>query len=194
MTPTKAGFSCLGCGIDATTKYCSNACRRWVQAGHTDLRRPVLECAHCGAEFARNRRQKHCSQRCNQAAADKRRAHRDAERYVAEREKRLLYASEYGKARPHVGHAASARRKARVVAAGGPGVSSSDWLALCIRHDNRCYYCQQRKPLTMDHVVPLSRGGQHSIGNLLPACSSCNSSKRTRFLSELRLIGWTRAA
>jgi len=44
-----------------------------------------------------------------------------------------------------------------------------------------CHYCGQkvgRKNLTMDHVVPLSRGGRSRKGNIVPACKSCNNKKR----------------
>ena len=38
--------------------------------------------------------------------------------------------------------------------------------------------------MSIDHVVPLSRGGKHEIENLLPACRSCNSSKGAKLLEE----------
>jgi len=44
-----------------------------------------------------------------------------------------------------------------------------------------CYYCYQkvgRSNLTMDHVVPLSRGGKSTKGNLVPACKDCNNKKK----------------
>ncbi len=44
-----------------------------------------------------------------------------------------------------------------------------------------CYYCRQSiKPqeLTMDHVVPVSRGGKSSKGNIVPACKACNTKKK----------------
>ncbi len=44
-----------------------------------------------------------------------------------------------------------------------------------------CYYCHQdvgRSNLTMDHVVPLSRGGKSRKGNLVPACKACNNKKK----------------
>lgn len=39
----------------------------------------------------------------------------------------------------------------------------------------------------MDHVVPVSRGGWHAIGNILPACRSCNAKKQRRTIAEWRL-------
>jgi len=44
-----------------------------------------------------------------------------------------------------------------------------------------CHYCQGqvgRERLTMDHVVPLSRGGKSSKGNIVPACKTCNNKKK----------------
>ncbi|MFC1839662.1 HNH endonuclease [Thermodesulfobacteriota bacterium] len=44
-----------------------------------------------------------------------------------------------------------------------------------------CHYCGNNvgsKSLTMDHVVPLSRGGKSKKGNLVPACKECNNKKK----------------
>src|SRR5512147_2490843 len=44
-----------------------------------------------------------------------------------------------------------------------------------------CQYCAGKFPaaeLTMDHVVPLTRGGKSNRGNLVPACKECNSRKK----------------
>lgn len=50
-----------------------------------------------------------------------------------------------------------------------------------------CIYCQSKINTTIDHVIPLDRGGRHSLGNLAPACHSCNSKKQARFIMEWRL-------
>jgi len=50
-----------------------------------------------------------------------------------------------------------------------------------------CFYCGSKERLTLDHIVPISRGGVHSIGNLVTACKSCNSKKGDRFIMEWRL-------
>lgn len=50
-----------------------------------------------------------------------------------------------------------------------------------------CHYCGRqvgREALTMDHVVPLSRGGTSSKGNLVPCCKECNTAKKTRLPLE----------
>jgi 5-methylcytosine-specific restriction enzyme A len=44
-----------------------------------------------------------------------------------------------------------------------------------------CHYCggQFEPPsLTMDHVVPLVRGGRSTKGNVVPACKECNTAKK----------------
>ncbi|MCS7205130.1 MAG: HNH endonuclease [Leptospiraceae bacterium] len=44
-----------------------------------------------------------------------------------------------------------------------------------------CYYCGRKfKPseLTMDHKIPLSRGGSSTKENLVPCCKECNSKKK----------------
>jgi 5-methylcytosine-specific restriction protein A len=44
-----------------------------------------------------------------------------------------------------------------------------------------CHYCHRqvgREQLTMDHVVPLSRGGKSKKGNIVPACKECNNKKK----------------
>lgn len=44
-----------------------------------------------------------------------------------------------------------------------------------------CHYCKGRfKPedITMDHVVPLARGGKSTKGNIVPCCKECNNKKK----------------
>ncbi|MFU8855771.1 MAG: HNH endonuclease [Deferrisomatales bacterium] len=49
------------------------------------------------------------------------------------------------------------------------------------RSSGRCHYCGCAVPpreLTMDHVVPLIRGGKSVKGNVVPCCHECNAKKR----------------
>jgi 5-methylcytosine-specific restriction endonuclease McrA len=43
-----------------------------------------------------------------------------------------------------------------------------------------CYYCGKKfkpKELTMDHIIPLSKGGKSTKGNIVPSCKDCNNKK-----------------
>lgn len=53
-----------------------------------------------------------------------------------------------------------------------------------------CYHCEQKfsvEELTMDHLIPLSRGGRSTKKNIVVACKQCNSLKKNRTVAELRL-------
>ncbi len=44
-----------------------------------------------------------------------------------------------------------------------------------------CHYCNQTflpKDLTLDHIVPIARGGRSTKGNCVPACKQCNNNKK----------------
>jgi len=50
-----------------------------------------------------------------------------------------------------------------------------------------CHYCGMKFPpkeLTMDHLVPLARGGKSTRGNLVPCCKECNNRKKTMLSFE----------
>lgn len=51
-----------------------------------------------------------------------------------------------------------------------------------------CHYCGKTftpSELTMDHLVPLARGGRSTKGNLVPACKDCNSAKKHKLAFEI---------
>uniref|UniRef100_UPI00404715A5 HNH endonuclease n=1 Tax=Roseivirga sp. TaxID=1964215 RepID=UPI00404715A5 len=52
---------------------------------------------------------------------------------------------------------------------------------------HQCQYCGNRKELTLDHVLPKSRGGQTSWQNLVAACKRCNSLKGDRTPEEAQM-------
>ena len=57
--------------------------------------------------------------------------------------------------------------------------------AIFERDDYTCQYCGEHGgKLECDHVMPVSRGGDHSNGNLVTACFSCNRSKRAKTVEE----------
>jgi len=50
-----------------------------------------------------------------------------------------------------------------------------------------CHHCGQKflpKELTMDHLIPIIRGGKSTRGNLVPACKKCNADRKYRLPFE----------
>lgn len=69
-------------------------------------------------------------------------------------------------------------------------LTHGQWLAIIVQHGGRCAYCGCKpRTITMDHVTPLSRGGDHTASNVVPACLSCNSRKNDRTLAEFLAAG-----
>lgn len=60
-------------------------------------------------------------------------------------------------------------------------------LALFKKYDYRCLCCgRDDVKLTIDHIVPISRGGSNTIENAQPLCSKCNSRKGNRSTKDYR--------
>ena len=55
------------------------------------------------------------------------------------------------------------------------------------RDGYECAYCGQKKNLTIDHIIPKSRGGQNTWDNLVTCCSSCNRYKSNRTPEEAKM-------
>lgn len=59
---------------------------------------------------------------------------------------------------------------------------------ILVRDDHTCQYCGKRaSDLTLDHVIPRHRGGQHTWDNVVAACKSCNHRKGGRSANEARM-------
>lgn len=59
-----------------------------------------------------------------------------------------------------------------------------------VRDQYTCQYCQiemSAAHLTMDHVIPISRGGETTWENVVTACKKCNNAKGNKMLYETRL-------
>lgn len=58
-------------------------------------------------------------------------------------------------------------------------LTTAEWKTIRGAFGGKCAYCSSGGRLTQDHIVPLSKGGHHSLGNIVPACQPCNSRKHT---------------
>ncbi len=63
-------------------------------------------------------------------------------------------------------------------------ITKIEWLLIMDSCNWRCFYCGvklDKQNRSIDHFVPLAKGGRHSIENLVAACQSCNSSKKDKY-------------
>jgi 5-methylcytosine-specific restriction endonuclease McrA len=56
-------------------------------------------------------------------------------------------------------------------------LTNEQWEEIKLHFDNKCAYCGKEESLTREHFIPLSKGGEYTINNIIPVCKSCNSSK-----------------
>lgn len=151
-------------------------------------------CPVCDTSLAEKRSNAiYCSRSCKTKASDSRRiadgraVARDRARYPAEAGQRRAYARQYLREHPEEMRAVRRRRKGQLRAE-ALLFTARDWRRLCARYRHRCAYCGAAGPLQREHVIPLARGGRHSIGNILPACAPCNGRKKTKLLAEFRYL------
>lgn len=176
-------------------KICS-ICREWKPLGDFSVNHALSDghaslCLKCGAEkSARYHR-----------ADPKRWGARNTASYYRHQEKRLEHAKqwrdenldavrEYDRARnkeryrrhPEKRRAYQQNRRARMNEVDGE-FTPKQWRQLKAYFDHTCLCCGQREPeikLTVDHVIPIARGGSNYIWNIQPLCLTCNLSKATK--------------
>lgn len=177
-----------GCGKPGFGRgWCTQHYTRWQRYGDPlaeltrqpprspeDYDKPK-RCARCkvikpAAEFGRNKsrpdgRAPYCFG-CNSAAVKAHNEARGEERRLARRAYSLYRRNKiYG-----------SRKK----------VTTKDLKSIVARYRGCCAYCGAPWK-QFDHVIPVSRGGRHSVGNIVPACVRCNTSKNDAFVTEWRL-------
>ncbi len=106
--------------------------------------------------------------------------------YYRHREKKIAWIVNYQKEnRDRVrawSRVTAARRKARMAGAAGT-FNREQWLGRLAVYLHRCAYCAKcltASTATMDHVIPVSKGGSNWPSNIVPACGSCNFSKSAK--------------
>lgn len=170
-------FKCIHCGARCTAKYClgqrycSEQCswRHQERLNHPERYEP-RPCMVCGSVFTpvpATWQRAHCSSECA-AVTDKR--HKRTGRV---------------------------RRKAKLR---GATVETVDPIKVFERDRWRCQLCGNRTPKSkrgtydarapeLDHIVPLSQGGEHSYRNTQCSCRACNLAKSGTPLGQMRLFG-----
>lgn len=63
-------------------------------------------------------------------------------------------------------------------------LSAEEWNNILKHFEYACAYCGKTHEITMEHIIPISKGGLTSVLNIVPACSTCNSSKNNKDMLE----------
>jgi 5-methylcytosine-specific restriction endonuclease McrA len=88
---------------------------------------------------------------------------------------------------------ANCRHRRRALIGDSPSITEKQWNKILMLQDVRCNSCKRKfssnlKP-TMDHVIPLSKGGLHSFENIQALCKKCNSTKQAK-LDKSLIVMW----
>lgn len=164
-------------------RYCSATC-----CGKAHAKMKV--CAYCGTEFYNWTRDKYCSKACASAAlrgvplsAEHRRKLSEARKASPKCHGENLYNWKGGEATrlERVRQYCHKRRTSQHIPV------DSTYLRLMRRvTKNRCFYCGEDMGNfpTIEHLTPVSRGGDNQRWNLVLACKSCNSKKGAKTFEE----------
>lgn len=207
---TSAALACMSCALVfpawsiAANGYCM-ACRSRYQQDRRDGITYHRQCCSCDADmtvsfYRLNAPRVFCSRTCKDAFRD---AARSLEILMSKPDRicphcgntlmrsmraHAVYCSEKCNSSAH-----NATRKARMKILVDGEVVRIPRAYIIERDGSRCHMCRRKcsgTNLHLDHVIPLSRGGTHTLENLRVACAKCNLSKRADAVGEqLMLVG-----
>jgi len=59
-------------------------------------------------------------------------------------------------------------------------LTNEQWEKCKTYFNNSCAFCGEKKPLEQEHFIPVTKDGEYSHNNIIPACKSCNDSKNAK--------------
>jgi 5-methylcytosine-specific restriction endonuclease McrA len=194
-----------GCGRKHEAKGLCNSCyckawkkrnkehvrssrRAWLAANKDHTRTYARERARANPEQNRARVlawQRENKEKVNAKSRAWQRSHREQVkaaglRYrLANPEKEKARAKAWLAANPDIARARTHRRRALLKTTPG-SFTPQEWADRLAEYGGVCPCCKQEAELTVDHIVPVSKGGTNWIWNLQPLCLGCNVAKSNR--------------
>lgn len=197
--------TCAKCGADfvgqKNKKYCSKNCyyavfreenREQVRANNTKYDQSAKG-KQKHAEWLEKNSERHVGRRKEYYEENKPRFLQRAAKFAAENPEKVHgYKVKFSKtdAGRELAHVGRQRRLAKERQAHDDGtVTRKSWRAMVLHYRHHCLRCGLKhkfRQLSMDHVLPISRGGAHTIKNLQPLCLSCNAKKGNKIAWDYR--------
>lgn len=178
--PEYPGQECGYCGRVSTRRFCSTRCQ-----GRYDRGSPhVKSCSECGNEFVPHQKTAICSDECKKAR-EKRQSREAHRRYwESDPEYRRKLRLHYLKRKRLLSEAVCEVFTHEEI------FERDGWVCqICHQPIDRDVEWPAPGSVSLDHIVPLSRGGEHTRANTQAAHLGCNCSKNARGTDQLRLIG-----
>jgi len=171
---------------EASRDGLSSQCKSCQKIGNLKYRAAHLEKASAyQAEYRAGRLEKTSDYNRKYRAKNSRKASVYQRRYRAmHAEKISAYKSEWKRVNPEAVQLQGHRRQARKLGNEVFAVTVKELMRL---KAHPCYLCNSAKSTTIEHIIPVTKGGRWAIGNLLGACGPCNSSKFNKYLVEYRM-------
>ena len=152
----------------------------------------IGQCKMCAAEYYKKYSEMHKEEKKEK---DKKYREKNREllaertrRYYAQNTKRILerrkqlgfdmttYQRKWRKDNPEKKRTTDQKRRARKRQLPAT-LTAEQWQIIKKYFDNKCAYCGKQGDLQQDHFIALSKGGEYTINNIVPACRSCNEIK-----------------
>lgn len=127
--------------------------------------------------LSKMQRSKYLSNREERLAKNREYYRKNSESIIAQK-------AEYNKSNPEVKRKSSLKRRVVQANNGTFKILDRDMRRL---YASPCLYCGSTDRIQADHVIPVTRGGVNSIGNLVPCCYKCNPSKGAKTIMEWRV-------
>jgi hypothetical protein len=218
-TKVEEAKQCNICGISFTAKgrgsrgqlYCSSVCARRAENDQRNLQRmnnkQISTCPQCGKMFRNIGGRTYCSHECyleSKRPLEQTSACLICGQEFNQRGHKLKYCSSLcsTKAQAEVYRRNSTTRRALRVANGN--VEMINPKEIFDRDGWRCQLCGKKvdKRLyktkgtarhsnapSLDHIIPISKGGEHNKANVQCACYLCNCKKGNKVIGQLRMFG-----
>ncbi|RDW17626.1 hypothetical protein CWR48_14010 [Oceanobacillus arenosus] len=181
--------ACTKCGIEKpfTNEYYAKDNRK-----KSGLR---SACKECGNEYRRNNRGKVNQYLKEYHVKNKEKISNNKKKYYQEnKEEKQAYALKYRKENIESIRAYKKKhkrenrdfynyhkQKRRAIINKLPhSLDVEQWNEIKIRFNHKCAYCGMKLELQQEHFIPVSKGGEYTRNNIIPACIHCNSSKNDK--------------